>query len=194
MSKKTKDWGKVREESEAPKAAEPVKEPAKEQSAPEALDHPSYAILEERLTEAEQKARNEWEKSMRMQAELDNVRRRTDREIANAHRYGIERFASDCLPILDSLESAMQIAKDHNDSSMREGIELTMKLFVDVLKKHQIEEIDPLGMSFNPAEHEAMAMQEAPDAEPNTVITVFQKGYRLHDRVIRPARVIVAKE
>lgn len=156
------------------------------------LDHPSYRALEEKLTLAEQQAHENWEKSVRALAELDNVRRRAERDIANAHRFSLEKFSSSLLPVMDSLEQALQLAEKAGDTSMQEGLELTMKQFLSVLEKFDVQQLNPLGDAFNPHEHEAMAMQPSPDVEPNTVLVVFQKGYKLYDRVIRPARVIVA--
>ncbi|OEH47813.1 Protein GrpE [Legionella parisiensis] len=158
------------------------------------LDHPSYVELSEKLTLAEQQAHENWEKAVRAQAELDNVRRRAEREVTNAHRYGVEKLITDLLPVIDSLEQALQLAVKAEDASMHEGLELTLKLFMDVLKKFDVQQIDPTGAPFDPQLHEAMSIQVAPDAEPNTVLTVFQKGYKLSDRVIRPARVVVAKK
>jgi molecular chaperone GrpE len=158
-----------------------------------ALDHPSYLALEKKLMLAEQQSTQNFEKSLRAIAELENVRRRTDREVANAHRYGLEKIIAALLPVVDSLEQALQLAKKEAQTAMAEGLELTMKLFLDVLTKQSVQQLDPLGESFNPQEHEAMAMQEVDDAQPNSVIAVFQKGYKLNDRVVRPARVIVAK-
>ena len=126
-------------------------------------------------------------------AELDNVRRRAERDVANSHRYGVEKLITSLIPVMDSLEQALQLADPTTQASMHEGLQLTMKLFLDVLKKNEVTQLDPVGEPFNPAFHEAMSMQEAPGAEPNSVLAVFQKGYQLHDRVIRPARVIVAK-
>lgn len=163
------------------------------ESGSSALEHPSYPELEEKLTLAEQKAHENWEKSVRALAELDNVRRRAERDVANAHRYGLEKLVQSLLPVVDSLEQALQLASQQADSSMREGLELTMKLFLDSLQKYNVEQIDPQGMMFDPQMHEAMSMQESADVPANTVLAVFQKGYKLHDRVIRPARVIVAK-
>lgn len=159
-----------------------------------ALDHPSYAALEEQLTIAEQKAHENWEKSVRAVAELDNVRRRMEREVANAHKYGAEKIISALLPIVDSLEQAIQLADKNADAAMHEGLELTMKLFTDVLQKFDVIQLDPAGEVFDPQQHEAMSIQEVPGTAPNTVIAVFQKGYKLNDRVIRPARVIVSKK
>lgn len=189
-----KDWGKVREEMLMDDEDEILETP-EEESAPStaSLSHPDYADLEQQLTLAEQKAHENWEKSVRAMAEVDNIRRRAERDIANAHRYGLEKFAEALLPVLDSLEQALQLSEQHGDESMHQGLELTMKLFVDVMEKQGIQQINPVGEMFNPQMHEAMAMQPAPEAQPNTVLAVVQKGYLLNDRVIRAARVIVAK-
>ncbi len=157
------------------------------------LEHFSYAELEEKLTLAEQQAHENWEKAVRAMAELDNVRRRAERDVANAHRFGLEKFINSLLPIMDSLEEALRLADNKGDKAMHEGLELTMKLFLGVLEKHDVQQLDPQGAVFDPQEHEAMSMQASTDVPTNTVLVVFQKGYKLNDRVIRPARVIVAK-
>lgn len=198
MSEKIdKDWKKVRQQQEEliedVEYLEEESQKDEDDTSTKALDNPGYEELEAQLTAAEQKAHTQWEQLMRAQAELDNVRRRAEREIANAHRYGLDKFLDSLLPVVDSLEQALQVAQDGHDKSMREGIELTMKLFLDVLRKNDVQQIDPLGEAFNPQEHEAMSVQESKDFKPDTVVTVFQKGYKLHDRIIRPARVIVAK-
>ena len=160
------------------------------------LEHPNYKALEDKLTDAEIKAHESWDKAMRAVAELDNVRRRAQRDVENAHRYGVEKFASQLLPVLDSLEQALQDQPEEKGSfeHMLDGIELTLKLFTDVLKKFSVEQLDPLGEAFDPNFHEAMATQINTEVKPGTVVTVFQKGYVLHDRVLRPARVIVSKQ
>lgn len=158
----------------------------------EELEHLSYEELEAKLTETEQKSHQYWDQATRAMAELDNVRRRAERDVSQAHLYGLERFSKELLPVLDSLEQALQLVDEQENKAMHEGLSLTMKLFVDVMEKFQVKQIDPLGQPFNPQEHEAMSMQEA-DAPSSSVIMVFQKGYKLNDRVIRPARVVVAK-
>lgn len=193
-----KNWQQFKEENQAQEAnstdenidlgAEP------EYAEEESLEHLSYEEVSEKLTLAEQQAHENWEKSVRALAELDNVRRRAEREIDNAHRYGAEKLISSLLPVMDSLEQALQMAAKEEDAAMREGLELTMKLFLDALQKFDVQQLDPMGLPFNPQEHEAMTMQEVPDVAPNTVVAVFQKGYKLSDRVIRPARVIVSKK
>jgi molecular chaperone GrpE len=197
MSDKTKkDWKKFKEEHEAhgehenEDEIEGDEEPGTDHGA---LEHLSYPELEEKLTIVEQQAHENWEKAVRAMAELDNVRRRAEREVANAHRYGLEKFIKSLLPVMDSIEEALRLADNNGDKGMHEGLELTMKLFLDVLEKNDVQQIDPEGAVFDPQEHEAMSMQVSADAAPNTVMVVFQKGYKLSDRVIRPARVIVSK-
>lgn len=151
-------------------------------------------LLQEALAQAQQKAEDNWNQYLRMAAELENMRRRTQREVENAHRYGLERFANDLLGVGDSLELGLKSAGEHEAEGMREGMEMTLKLFRDVLARHGIEAIDPAGEAFDPQFHEAMAMQPASQVPANTVLDVVQKGYRLYDRLLRPARVIVSRE
>lgn len=198
----TKNWQKIKEESERDVTEMENEEDFDEEeltiadknfTSAAALAHPDYTELEEKLTLAEQKAHENWEKSVRTMAELDNVRRRAEREISNAHRYGLEKMILSLLPIVDSLEQALQLAEKEAETAMSEGLQLTMKLFIEALQKQDVHQLDPQGEVFNPQEHEAMSMQEVEGAEPNTIVMVFQKGYKLNDRVIRPARVIVNK-
>lgn len=196
MSGNKKNWKKVREESESKdkhEVEELIEELENLDTGSSALDHPSYRALEEKLTEAEQQAHENWEKSVRALAELDNVRRRAARDVENAHRYGLEKLIDSLLPVIDSLEQALQLAEQEENKAMHEGLELTMKLILDVLKKHGVEQLNPEGELFNPQLHEAMSMQVVEGVPANTILTVFQKGYKLNDRVVRPARVIVAK-
>ena len=150
--------------------------------------------MEEKLTLAEKQAHENWEKSVRAMAELDNIRRRAERDVEHAHRYSLEKFSAALLPVADSLEQALQLAEKETDANMREGLLLTMQLLVGVLDKFDVKQLNPLGEVFNPQLHEAMSMQSSADVPPNTVLMVFQKGYTLNDRVIRPARVVVSKE
>lgn len=187
MTEEAKDWEKIHSEHEEVEALE----------ADEDFDFDeedsAESTLEGKLAEAEAKAAENLDKFVRVTAEMDNLRRRLERDVTKAHKYGTEKFVQNLLPVVDSLEQAIQLAETHGDKSMHEGLELTMKLLLDMLKKSDVEQIDPLGEAFNPELHEAMSMQEDKDAKPNTVITVFQKGYKLNDRVIRAARVIVSK-
>jgi len=195
MTEKTnKDWKKFKEESDIHDESLMEDDVDDLENEPgSALEHPSFQELEDKLTLAEQTAHENWEKSVRAMAELDNVRRRAERDVANAHRYGLEKFVTSLLPTVDSLEQALQLADKHGDASMHEGLELTMKIFLDVLEKYEVQQLDPQGETFDPQQHEAMSLQEASDAAKNTVLLVVQKGYKLNDRVIRPARVIVSK-
>lgn len=190
----TKDWQQFKDAHAVAHDGEALAEVSSdnENSHASALESPSYLELEEKLTLAEQQAHENWEKSVRAIAELENVRRRTEREVSNAHRYGVEKFIQEMLPVMDSLEQALQMAQAHEDEGMREGLSLTIKLFMGGLEKFGVVQLNPEGETFDPQRHEAMSMQQIPGAAANSIIAVFQKGYSLHDRVIRPARVIVA--
>lgn len=131
---------------------------------------------------------------LRTHAEAQNVRRRAEQDVEKAHKFGVEKFANEMLPIVDSLERAIEaFGDDEALQPMREGVEMTMKMFLSGLEKFKMEQVNPLGETFDPALHQAMSMVDAPDAEPNSVIAVMQKGYTLHGRLVRPAMVVVAK-
>ena len=194
-----KDWKKFKEENSLPddlglEVSQEEPEGEEHQGDVGALDHLSYAALEEKLTLAEQHAHEHWDKLVRATAEVDNIRRRAERDVTNAHRYALEKFINTLLPVVDSLEHAIVLAEKKEDATLHEGLELTMRLLLGVLDKADVRQVDPQGLPFNPQEHEAMSIQETEDVAPNTVLTVFQKGYVLNDRMIRPARVIVSKE
>ncbi len=192
MSKNPKDWKKVKEDSELlEEALQSAQED--ELARPANLNSPSYEELEERLALAEQRAKDNLDKALRATAEAENARRRAEMDIANAHRFGLQDLINGFLPVVDSLEQALQLVDPETQQAMYEGLQLTLKLFKDALEKQGVKELNPAGELFNPQEHEAMAIQELKDVVPNSVLTVFQKGYKLNDRVIRPARVIVAK-
>ncbi|MDO8954008.1 MAG: nucleotide exchange factor GrpE [Gammaproteobacteria bacterium] len=151
--------------------------------------------LKKDLEDAKLKADENWDKALRAVAEIENTKRRAEKDVSHAHKFAIDRFAESLLPVVDSLEKALELKPDSHEAaqSIHHGIELTMKLLLDTLKKHGVQQIDPIGQSFDPALHEAMAMQESPGTEPNTVIVVFQKGYLLNGRLVRAARVVVSK-
>ncbi len=131
---------------------------------------------------------------LRTVAEMENVRRRAQRDVENAHKFAVEKLLSDLLPVIDSLEKAVEAAKTtENPDSMAEGIRLSLKLFVSTLEKAGIAIVDPLGEPFDPQLHEAMAMVPNPDAEPNSVMDVMQRGYTLNGRLVRAAKVVVVK-
>lgn len=136
------------------------------------------------------------DKMLRTRAEAENMRRRATLDIENAHKYSIEKLARELVHVVDSLEKGLEVATDSEQqqvAAMREGIELTHKLLLATLEKFHIHQVNPLGAMFDPKQHEALTTQETSDDEPNTVLTVVQKGFVIHDRVLRPARVIVAK-
>ncbi len=132
---------------------------------------------------------------LRAQAEAQNARRRAEQDVEKAHKFGQEKLVSDLLPVIDNLERALDSmnVEDEALKSVVEGIELTLKSFQDTLTKHKIEALNPEGEPFDPQLHQAMTMVPNPDVEPNTVINVFQKGYTLHGRLVRPAMVVVSQ-
>ena len=138
------------------------------------------------------------EQMLRSQAEMQNVRRRAEIDVEKAHKFALEKFVKELLPVADSLEKAVESTEGHDESgelvaAIREGVEMTLSLFMSSLKKFNVEQINPVGAPFDPQHHEAMSMVPAPDAEPNSVVAVVQKGYLLNGRVVRPAMVVVAK-
>jgi len=149
--------------------------------------------LQQLLVEADQRAKDHWEQYLRAAAELDNVRKRAQRDIEAANRYGLEKFAAELLPVRDSLELAVQNSGRADARSLREGQEATLQLLARALEKLGVTVIDPLGEPFDPARHEAMMAQPSNTAEPNSVLQVVQPGYELNGRLLRPARVIVAR-
>ncbi|MGD8176046.1 nucleotide exchange factor GrpE [Marinimicrobium sp. ARAG 43.8] len=135
------------------------------------------------------------EQVLRSQAEAQNARRRAEQDVEKAHKFGQEKLLQDLLPVVDNLERALtSLDADNPDhKAVMEGIQLTHKSFIDALSRYQVEVVNPVGEPFDPELHQAMSMVESPDAEPNTVIEVFQKGYTLHGRLVRPAMVVVSK-
>ena len=152
--------------------------------------------LSKRLAEAELVAERAKDDLLRVQAEMQNLRRRTEQDVEKAHKYGIEKFSAELLVVMDNLERALTSASESKDESVKaiqDGVSLTLKSFNDCFAKFSIEAVDPLGEPFDPQLHQAIATQESPDSEPNSVIEVVQKGYTLNGRVIRPAMVMVSK-
>ncbi len=148
--------------------------------------------LEAQLEAAQAKASENWEHYLRAKAEMDNLRRRSVKDVENAHKYGTEKFATELLPVLDSM--VMGLATENASAeTLREGMELTLNMLQKMMEKLGIEEIDPINEKFDPEKHQAMSMQENGEVEPNTVIAVMQKGYSLNDRLLRPAMVMVSK-
>jgi len=150
----------------------------------------------EKLQQAEEAAERAKDDLLRVQAEMQNLRRRTEQDVEKAHKYGQERFSSALLTVVDNLERALAVASEHEDEVVKaiyDGVDLTLKSMTDCFSKFNIETVDPMGEPFDPQLHQAMSMQENPEVEPNTVIAVMQKGYTLHGRVLRPAMVLVSK-
>ncbi|PID49285.1 MAG: nucleotide exchange factor GrpE [Proteobacteria bacterium] len=164
-------------------------EPASEQG--EAVDVDVVA-LQGQLEAAEAKANEHCEQILRLKADIENQRRRCEKQVEDAHKYAVQRFVENLLPVKDSLEMGLQAEGDLGQ--IREGIELTLKQFQTVMDKFNIEVVDPLGQPFNPELHQAMGMQASPDYDNNMVMAVMQKGYTLNGRVVRPAMVMVCKK
>ncbi len=151
--------------------------------------------LKQELEETKQKAQDNWDKALRVQAEMENLKKRVQKDLEDAHKFGLTRFAKELLPVFDSVVLGLQAATGDSEEvkKFREGCELTIKQFEAMFAKFNIEAIDPQGQPFNAEQHQAMMMQPTEDAEPNTVVNVFQKGYLLNGRLLRPAMVVVAK-
>lgn len=160
----------------------------------EKLESPEKSAdsIEAQLEQAQAKATENWDHYLRAKAEMDNLRRRSVKDVENAHKFGIEKFVNELLPVLDSMGLGLA-TEDASTESLREGMELTMNMLEKMMEKLGIEEIDPLNEKFDPEKHQAMTMQPNADVEPNTVIAVMQKGYSLNERLIRPAMVMVSK-
>jgi molecular chaperone GrpE len=146
------------------------------------------------LEDARARADEHYDLYLRTKAEMDNLQKRTERDLANAHKFALEKFAAELLPVKDSLELALQATDDNADlANHQEGVELTLKMLTSVMEKFGIHEINPLNEPFNPDFHQAMTMQEAADKPANTVMAVMQKGYSLNERLLRPAMVVVSR-
>jgi molecular chaperone GrpE len=179
------------------------KSPSAEKEKPEQekqITHPSYEALEAQLLETEnrlndyksQLAKFEEQKIYQL-AEMDNIQRRTKRDIENAYKFSLEKFIKELLPVKDSLEIALEHAKAEEQDSALSGIQLTLKQLQSLLEKNGVKSIEPAGQPFDSHFHEAMLAEENDELAPNTIIRVLQKGYSLHERLMRPALVVVAK-
>ena len=169
---------------------------AEEKDVEEQADFTLEEVLE-KLAEEKEGAARARDDLLRVQAEMQNMRRRTEQDIEKAHKYGQEKFSTELLTVMDNLERALAAASDHEDETVKaiyEGVDLTLKSFTDCFNRFHIGSVDPMGEPFDPQLHQAVTILENPDVEPNTVIEVMQKGYTLHGRVIRPAMVVVSKE
>lgn len=181
----------------------PGQQAGEERTAAEQAEHPATGTedgedietLRQRLEEAEARAQEYWDKLLRAEAEKENIRKRAERDAASARRQALEKFAAEILSVRDSLELGQEAASQEEADldKIREGTDLTLKMLTQAMEKFSIEELNPLGEKFDPELHQAMSMQDAEGQEPNTVTAVVQKGYRLGERLLRPALVMVAK-
>ena len=153
------------------------------------------AELEAQLEAAQQASLEERERAVRAVAEMENLRRRAAQDVEKAHKFALEKFAGELLPVLDNLERAIELADKENEAlkPMIEGVELTLKSMQSSVAKFGLVALDPQNQPFDPNAHQAMSMIENAELAPNTVIAVMQKGYELNGRVIRPAMVMVSK-
>lgn len=181
-------------QAEIPYAAEENKIPGITDDATiqtEQKKDPSSPNLEHLLKEAEIKAAEHHDAWIRAKAETENIRKRAQTDVTNAHKYAIENFSTELLTVMDSLEAALAV-ENASLENFKNGMELTQKQLINVLDKFNIKAIDPKGEKFDPHQHQAMCIVDS-ELSPNTVVQVMQKGYKLHDRVIRPALVSVSK-
>lgn len=174
---------------------EQTEAPAEEVKSEEvdAIEH--IARLEAELAEANDKIEGQKESVVRAAAETENIRRRAALDVEKAHKFALEKFANELLPVIDNLDRAIEFADKENEAikPVLEGVELTLKSFTDALAKFNVDVVNPQGEKFNAEFHQAMTMQPSEEVEPNTVIAVMQKGYTLNGRLLRPAMVMVSK-
>ena len=160
---------------------------------PETDSDPEADILAARVEELEQAAAEARDQALRAVAETQNVRRRADQDVEKARKFALEKFVKELLPVVDSLEKALEAMGEDASEAHREGVSMTLKLQLDTLAKFGVESVEPQGEPFDPQYHEAMAMVPNPELEPNTVMDVMQKGYLLNGRLVRPAMVVVSQ-
>lgn len=151
--------------------------------------------LQQQLAEKDDEVVAAKEQILRAAAELQNIKRRAQQDVEKAHKFALKSFVESLLPIVDSLEKGIESAEQAEGSheSMKEGMDLTLKLMLDTLTKHGVKQLNPVGEPLDPNFHQAISMVPNPEMEPNSIMDVFQKGYTLNDRVVRPAMVVVAK-
>ena len=150
--------------------------------------------LEKQLEDAKAQAADNLDQLMRTKAEMENIRRRSEKDVSNARKYALEKFAQELLPVIDSMEMGVAAAMDESAdiAKLREGTEMTLKMFESAIEKFGIKSVHPHGEAFNPEHHQAMTMIDSPEHAPNTIIDVMQKGYLLNERLVRPAMVVVS--
>lgn len=166
---------------------------AAEQAETEVSDNPEAELLAARVEELEQGLAEAKDQALRAAAEAQNVRRRAEQEAEKARKFALEKFVRELLPVVDSLEKALEAMADEATEAHREGVSMTLKMQLDAMAKFGVEAVEPAGEPFDPQLHEAMAMVPNPELEPNTVMEVMQKGYLLNGRLVRPAMVVVSQ-
>ena len=175
-------------------AAEVIAEAESEETSAAEVELSDIDKLNQEIESLKQLVEENVDKAVRAQAELDNLRKRTIRDVENAHKYALEKFVNGLLPVIDSMVLGINASENAEDvESLREGMDLTLKMFLDTLEKFGIAEIDPQGEKFNPEKHEAVTMQEVEGTDSGIVVAVMQKGYELNGRLVRPAMVMVSK-
>ena len=193
MSEEQKVQGETDEQTLEQNDTTEAVEPSVEETA-EASAESGSEELAAQLEQAQQEISDLKEQMLRVQAEMQNVRRRAEADVEKAHKFGVEKFANEMLSVADNMERALAAAGDDDATKpLLEGVEMTLSGFLAGLEKFKVEVVDPMGETFNPELHQAMSMVESADAEPNTVIAVMQKGYTLQGRLLRPAMVMVSK-
>ena len=173
----------INEEQRTPDVAEP------------AVATDELSALQQQLSAAEAAAQEEKDRALRIAAEMENLRRRAAQDVEKAHKFALEKFTGELLPVIDSLERALELADRDNETlkPMMEGVELTLRAMLTTVGKFGVEQVNPMGDAFDPNRHQAISMVENGNVAPNSVIAVMQKGYELNGRVIRPAMVMVAR-
>ena len=166
-------------------------------TAPDSAENGGFDELEtlrSELDKEREQSQANLDRALRAQAEMENLRKRTTRDVENAHKYALDKFVNELLPIIDSLELGMAAAEGiDGNKELLEGMQLTLKMFLTALEKFGVNQLSPEGEKFNPEQHEAVSMQEVEGKDAGTVVTVMQKGYELNGRLVRPAMVMVAK-
>lgn len=177
---------------DATTAADETVEPAAEGATAAEVD---VDALQLQLAQAQDQISELKEQELRTLAEMQNVRRRAEMDVEKAHKFALDKFANELLPVVDSLERAIEASNSDDEAvvALREGVEMTLNMFITGLGKFEVEQHNPVGEAFNPELHQAMSMVPNPDVPANHVMAVMQKGYTLNDRLIRPAMVIVSK-
>ncbi|MEP0202248.1 MAG: nucleotide exchange factor GrpE [Halioglobus sp.] len=180
------------EAAHSPENAAAQEEPNSDDDAGDAAGEPT---LEDMVTQLQDDVAAAKDAALRAQADAQNVKRRAEQDVEKARKFALESFSKELLPVVDNLERALESASGDEEvvKPIAEGVELTLKSFLDALTKFNVAVVDPVGEPFDPNLHQAMSMVENPDVEPNTVLTVLQKGYTLNGRLVRPAMVMVSK-